>query len=210
MHIERTVMRGLSKLMFAVLVGTAALYAGCGDSDSSDDQQSSADAGMMTDGASEGCEKKPPSMPAKHACWHVCAETPIEVDAAGEGDQEIPAVQFAKTYRISLSEGSDGQYTGRLRFDAAEDGREAVAEGETRPIHFFTVAEVSLAAEGAETGDELSMSESGGIQCDQGLSYEQVFEMEANSYEMTFGPTDREEVILVITPRNGPAFKQDK
>lgn len=199
-------MRDLSKLMFAVLVGTVGLVAGCGADDSSDDQQSSADAGQMADGGGDSCDKKPPSMPAKHACWHVCAETPIEVDAAGS-EETPPAVQFAKTYRVSLNEGDDGMYTGTVQFDAAEDGREAVAEGESKAIHFHTVRDVSMSAAVTESSESIPMTDSGTYQCDQGLKYNKVFEMEADSYDVTLGPTDRQTVTLVVVPLDGPAFK---
>jgi len=198
-------MRSISKLMFVVVASTAGLYAGCGADDESDNQQADADAGTMTDGEAESCEKKPPSKPAKHACWHVCKETPIEVDAASEGSAQVPTVQFGKTYTVTLNEGGNEQYTGTVRFDAAEEGREAVAEGESKPIHFHTVYDVPMEAAVAGTSDASQPTDSGSYQCDQGLEYNKVFDMEADSYDVTLGPTDRATVTLVVIPLNGPA-----
>lgn len=182
------------------------LGAGCGPNGGNDnDTGTTADTGTMDDGGEDSCQKKPPSMPAAHACWHVCAETPIDVDAAAD-----PTVQFGKTYTVALNDDGNGQYTGAVRFDGGEMDREAVADGETKEIHFHTVGDVAMSASTADGSTDLSVAGSNEYQCDQGLKYSKVFEMGPNQYDVTFGPTDREQVTLVVVPLNGPAFKKNK
>lgn len=179
----------------------ASLGAGCSSVD--DDDQDRQDTGTMQD----DCEKKPPSMPAAHACWHVCVETPIEVDATDDSDSSVPNVQFGKTYSVSLNDQGDGTYSGTVRFNAAEDGREAVADGESKEIHFHTVEDVPMNASPTNASDTLSVADSNEYRCDQGLKYSKVFEMGAESYDVTIGPTESEQATLVVVPLNGPAFK---
>lgn len=189
------------------LLMVVGLGAGCGPNGGNDNNTgTTADTGPMDDGGDD-CQKKPPSMPAAHACWHACAETPIDVDAAADSDSSIPIVQFGKTYTVALNSDGNGQYTGTVRFDSGEMGREAVADGETKEIHFHTVGDVAMSASAADGSTDPSVADSNEYQCDQGLEYSKVFEMGPDEYDVTFGPTDRERVTLVVVPLNGPAFK---
>jgi hypothetical protein len=196
----------------AALLIVPALAVGCG-SDGGDESEVNTTTDAETTGNDKGgggggdCQKKPPSMPAKHACWHVCAETPIEVDATTSGS-DAPTVQFGKTYTVSLNDDGNGTYSGTVRFDAAEEEREAIADGETKKIHFHTVRDVTMSATATGSSNDLSVAGSNEYQCDQGLEYSKVFEMEAQSYDVTLGPIDREQVTLVVVPLNGPAFKK--
>lgn len=196
----------------AVLLIVPGLAVGCGsDGGDASEATPTTDAGTTgQDGGGGGggdCQKKPPSMPAKHACWHVCAETPIEIDATTSGS-DAPTVQFGKTYTVALDDDGNGTYSGTIRFNGAEEGREAIADGETKKIHFHTVRDVPMSATAADSSNDLSTIGSNEYQCDQGLEYSKVFEMEAQSYDVTLGPIDREEVTLVVVPLNGPAFKK--
>ncbi len=188
-------------------VGCGSDDGGGGDANTTADVGTTADSGESKGGGGGNCQKKPASMPAKHACWHVCAETPIEVDATASGS-DAPTVQFAKTYTVALDEDGNGTYSGTVRFDAAEEGREAIADGETKKIHFHTVRDVPMSATAADSSNDLSTVGSNEYQCDQGLEYSKVFEMEAQSYDVTLGPIDREQATLVVVPLNGPAFKK--
>jgi len=179
------------------------LASGCGDSD---DASNDADTGMKTD-TGDSCEKKPPSMPAAHACWHVCVETPIQVDAASQSSGSTPTVQFGKTYSVALNDNGAGTYSGTVQFNGSEDGREAIGDGETKQIHFHTVGDVSMSATAVDSSTQLSVADSNEYQCAQGLKYSKVFEMGPERYDVTLGPTDRQQVTLVVVPLNGPAFK---
>jgi hypothetical protein len=207
-HERKRTMLGWSLAALLVVIGFGA---GCGPNGGNDDDTgTTADTGTMDDDGGGGCEKKPPSMPAAHACWHVCAETPIEVDAAADSDSSVPTVKFAKTYTVALNDDGNGQYTGTVRFDGGEEGREAVADGETKEIHFHTVGDVQMSASATDSSDDISVADSNEFQCNQGLKYSKVFEMSPEKYDVTLGPTDREQVTLVIVPLNGPAFKKEK
>jgi hypothetical protein len=184
------------------------LSAGCGPGEEDEtDTGMGPDTGMMAD-SGDSCEKKPPSMPAAHACWHVCAETPIEVDAATDSSGTVPTVQFGKTYAISLNDDGSGEYTGTVRFNAGEMGREAIADGETKEIHFHTVADVAMKVTPKGSTDEIALADTNEYQCDQGLKYSKVFELESKEYDVTISPIDREEITLVIVPLNGPGPKK--
>ena len=196
---------------FAGLSLVVGLGAGCGPTDGNGgDTGTTADTGTMEDGGGGDCQKKPPSMPAAHACWHVCAETPIDVTAAADSDSTVPTVQFGKTYAVALNDDGDGQYTGTIRFDGGEEGREAVADGETKAIHFHTVADIPMSVTAKGSSDEISVADTDEYQCDQGLKYSKAFELEAKEYDVAFGPTDREAVTLVVVPLNGPASNDEE
>jgi len=200
----------MNRSIFMTIVSVALVVgfgAGCGET-SDPDPVGETDTGMMNDGGGDSCEKKPPSDPAAHACWHVCAETPIEVDAAADASGEVPTVQFGKTYAISLNDDGSGSYTGTFRFDAGEMGRKAVADGETKAIHFHTVGDVAMTATEKGSDEEIALAESNEYQCDQGLKYSKVFELESKQYDITVEPTDQEEMTLVVVPLNGPGPKK--
>ena len=202
-HVQRT-QTTKSLIATASLVLVYALASGCVDSN---DGADAADTGNTTDSGTEACQKSPPSMPAAHACWHVCTETPIEVDAAAESGDSPPTVQFGKTYSITLNDNGEDTYSGTVRFNGSEEGREAIGEGETKRMHFHTVADVPMNATAISSSTELSTVDSDEYQCDQGLRYSKVFEMGPERYDVQLGPTDRQQVTLIVVPLNGPAFK---
>jgi hypothetical protein len=200
---EENHMSNRSLAFRATPIITAALLCigavGCGSSDG----DPTGDVG--TEDMTSGCVKKPPTDPAGHACWHVCEETPIEVAAATTSDDAstAPEVSFGSTYRISLTDNGDDTYSGVIRFDA---GANAIADSSSKNIHFFTVRDVPFAIRPVSdsSADPTGPNSTGSITCDQGLSRESVFEMQSDAYAVDIGPTDDQEVTLVIVPFGGP------
>lgn len=186
------------KLIFAAALLVVGAI-GCGSSDG----DPSNDAG--TSDTMEGCVKQPPTMPAAHACWHVCEETPVQVSATDLSDDasNAPDVSFGTTYRVSLNDNGDGTYSGVIRFNA---GANAIADGSTKNMHFFTVRDVPFAIRPVSdsSADPTGPDSTGSITCDQGLSRESVFNMESTEYAVEINGASDQEVTLVIVPFGGP------
>jgi hypothetical protein len=190
-----------AKIIFAAAVLVVGAI-GCGSSDGNE----SNDAG--TNDTMEGCVKKPPTMPAAHACWHVCEETPVQKSATAlsEDASNAPEVSFGTTYRVTLNDNGDGTYSGTLRFNA---GSKAIADGSTKNIHFFTVRDVPFAIRPVSdsSADPTDPDSTGSVTCDQGLSRESVFNMESTEYAVEIDGASNQEVTLVIVPFGGPDNK---
>ena len=151
------------------------------------------------------CVKRPPTVPNEHACYHACADEPLDAQSAvlDPATEAAPAVVRGSIITLDLQPDGQGQYVGWVRYDAP------IEPGTTKNIFFHTVHQVPVSARIADTGSEMTEAEQTEFGCDYGLAWSNSIPMEHGEHLVRFGPTDRSRVTTVVVPENGPDNLED-